>query len=705
MPSAWKRCAGLRVSLTMQRPLSPPAVRGNGRRELPAYLSNGLMGLRVRDNPLAAGMTLLNGHSGLHPERKIEAAAIAPYPLAANIALNGVWLSDNPSQVTVGEQSYDFAHGELTSRLSFTAAGVRCDLEVLTFCCRHQPTLVVQQISARVDQACDLKLQAVINTHEIPGRLLARTDRTPGSEARDFDGSMLWESYGGLARCGLALVTNLEGTPQGERQIPGGGDRNPLTIQYGLRARAGKTYRLQQIVSLVPSVIHAEPDRHAERLVALARHYGFTQLRKANAAEWDTLWKGRIVLHGAGRRWQSLADAAFYYMNASVHVASPASTSMFGLATWHDYHYYYGHVMWDIESFSVPPLTFTQPDAARSLLEYRFANLNGARRNAQSFGRAGLQFPWESAPTTGQEAAPSPGTAAWHEDHISLDVALAFLRFGYATGDSNFLRDKAWPVVAGVCDWLVSRAHRSRAGYDIRRSMGIAERKTETDNDAFTALSGRQLLRHAIALARDLGREPGTDWQKLADRLVLPLRDGMLLPHEGFRANEEKAATPSPLMGIFPLEERLDPEVESATLRYYLKRADEYLGSPMLSAFYGVWAARTGNRRLSLKLLDEGYGHFIADRFLQTLEYRPDRFPEQPMAGPFFANMGGFLMSLLLGFPNLAVGPEPAPRWGRGPAVLPEGWRAIEVERLWIKGRSARLVARHGKASEIIFHD
>ena len=43
----------------------------------------------------------------------------------------------------------------------------------------------------------------------------------------------------------------------------------------------------------------------------------------------------------------------------------------------------------------------------------------------------------------------------------------------------------------------------------------------------------------------------------------------------------------------------------------------------------------------------------MADRFLQTLEYRPDRFPEQPMAGPFFANLGGFLMGLILGFPGI----------------------------------------------------
>ena len=71
-------------------------------------------------------------------------------------------------------------------------------------------------------------------------------------------------------------------------------------------------------------------------------------------AAWAELWKGRIRLHGADARWQALADAALFYLFSSTHVASPASTSIFGLATWHDYHYYYGHVMWDIETFVVP---------------------------------------------------------------------------------------------------------------------------------------------------------------------------------------------------------------------------------------------------------------------------------------------------------------------------------------------------------------
>jgi hypothetical protein len=82
----------------MNQPINPPTVRGSGRRELPAYVSNGLIGLRVRELPLTSGMTLVSGYSGEHYERQIEAAAVAPYPIAGDIAIDGVWLSDVPHQ-------------------------------------------------------------------------------------------------------------------------------------------------------------------------------------------------------------------------------------------------------------------------------------------------------------------------------------------------------------------------------------------------------------------------------------------------------------------------------------------------------------------------------------------------------------------------------------------------------------------------------
>ena len=135
----------------------------------------------------------------------------------------------------------------------------------------------------------------------------------------------------------------------------------------------------------------------------MARHQGFDVLRSDNQDEWRELWKSRINLIGAERRWQEMADAAFYYLNSSVHASSPASTSIFGLATWKNYHYYFGHVMWDIETFILPVLSLIQPHAAAAMLDYRFRSL-GAATGERAAGR-----PARPAVSLGKRCLVRPG--------------------------------------------------------------------------------------------------------------------------------------------------------------------------------------------------------------------------------------------------------------------------------------------------------
>lgn len=686
----------------MSKPISPPPVIGEGGDALPAYVSNGVVGLRVRPQALRAGMALVSGYAGEDPERRIEAAAPAPYPLAGDIAVDGVWLSDLAHQVDDLKQSYDFATGELTSRFAFTAGGRLLACSVVTFASREDPTLVCQEVTVEVDGACELQLRAGVSTVGVLGRALRFLRQTPGEDPAHCDGSLLWESAGGIGRLGLAYITQMNGgeaeTAEPKRPAL---DAGGLSSLYAFKARTGTRYTLRQVTSLVPSAMHMRPDEQAARLVAKAKFDGFDALREENRAAWDELWKGRIRLIGAEERWQALTDAAFFYLNSSVHPSSCASTSIFGLATWHDYHYYYGHVMWDIEAFAVPVLTLVQPWAADSLLDYRFRNLDGARANAKLMGRRGVQFPWESSPSCGEEVAPLPGTAAWHEDHGSLDVARAFALYADITSLSEFRQLKAWPVLSGVADWIVSRTHRAADGYEIRASMGIAERKTPVDNAAFTNMAAVVVLQDAIRCGERLGRSVNPEWRAIADSMAIPMRDGVVVSHDGYRKTEEKGATPDPLMGIWPFGFPLSAEDEQATLAFYLDQADAYLGSPMLSALYGAWAARTGDRALSLQMLEEGYAKFETGRFSQIMEYRPDRFPEQPRAGPFFANMGGFLTSLLLGFPRLEPAEGPPETWARADVVLPHGWTAIEVERLFVRDKPVSLVARHGELARL----
>jgi trehalose/maltose hydrolase-like predicted phosphorylase len=573
---------------------------------------------------------------------------------------------------------------------------------VLTFASREDPTLVCQELSITSDRACDLSVKAIVDAAFIPGRALRYMRDTPGESEAACDGTLLWESAGGLGVVGLAYVSEVIGGTAGKAEPK----RPPLTDNrlvsvFAFRARAGQRYRLRQMTSLVCGVLHHQPDQHAARMAAKARLDGFDTLRAENQTIWRELWKGRIRLVGASEQWQALADAAFFYLNSSVHGSSPASTSIFGLATWHDYHYYYGHVMWDIEAFAVPVLSVLQPEAAGSILDYRFRTLEAARNNAHLMGRRGVQFAWQSAPSSGDEAAPLPGTAAWHEDHVSLDVARAFAFHADVSGDGEFLRTKAWPVLSGVAEWITTRVHKTRRGYEVRASMGIAEREHPVKNAAFTNMASVVVLRDAVAAAKRLGRPADPRWSQIADTMFLPRRGDAVVSHDGYRRDEEKGATPDPLMALWPFGYPLENDVQRATLEFYLDRAAEYIGSPMLSALYGVWAARTGDRRLALKLLDEGYAQFIAGRFAQTLEYRLDRFPEQPQAGPFFANMGGFLMSLLFGLPGVqpdAGGPQ---GWSARRVTLPEGWRAIEVDRLWIRGEPMRLTAQHAEFARL----
>lgn len=231
----------------------------------------------------------------------------------------------------------------------------------------------------------------------------------------------------------------------------------------------------------------------------------------------------------------------------------------------------------------------------------------------------------------------------------------------------------------------------------LRASMGVAERKTPSNNAVFTNVSARAVLLDAVSVAERLKRPVDPAWTEIATKIAIPKRGKVVISHDAFRKDEEKSATPDPLMGIFPLWCDFDQETEQATLAYYLKMAKQYLGSPMLSALYGVWAARSGNRRLSLEMLDRGYGDFCAGRFTQTLEYRKDVFPEQPAAGPFFANLGGFLLGLIMGFTNIRPGPQDPQAWCNGPITLPAGWRTIAIDRIWIRGTPWRLSATQGE--------
>ncbi|HEX8006206.1 MAG TPA: hypothetical protein VF482_07245 [Trebonia sp.] len=683
----------------MSEVISPEPVTAWHLGDLPPYLSNGLIGLRLGPYPLGSGVAVVSGLVAVDPAEGIPTFAQAPYPLALDIIINRIPMVTAPQCCVLREQRYDFSCGEVETRFGISANDIQVEVTSVVFCSRTKPTLVLEETTVRVDRDCELGIAAVIDTRSVDGNLLSLQMGLPALAGKGpVDGTLHWGMHGGLTSCGVAYATELAGARDVTR-TPTRGRTGPMNTTYTFPAEAGRTYRLRRIVSLVPVTMHVQPDLQAVRLVQAGQLRGFDQLWQDNRDEWGRLWQGRVVLAGAPSRWQRLADAAYFYLHTSAHKSAPSSTSIFGLANYPNYPYYRGHIMWDIDTFVLPPIIFTNPDIVRGLLSFRRTRMYAARANAQLAGLPGLEYPWEASPTQGEESAPLNAASPAVEHHVSMDVALAFDHFLHITGDRRFAAEQAWPVLSGVSDWITGRVEPSERGYEIRQVNGIAETNTTVDNNAFVNMSAVQTLRVAAMLGRELGQLGDAErWEGMADRIVIPFDSerGIILNHDGYQPGEDKGETPEALAGFFPLGYKADTEVERRTIDHYLRYSGKYAGAPMLSAMLGVYAAWTGDRARALDLFERGYADFIVEPYTITAEFSPSVYPDKPIAGPFAANMGGFLEACLYGLTGIRPKPSPPASWFERPVVLPQGWDAIHVEQGWVRGQPTRLVAEHG---------
>ena len=95
--------------MTRRGPISPNPLNGFESGVLPAYLSNGVVALRVGQLPLSSSIAIISGFAGVDPETGVESFAPAPYPVAADVVVDGVSMRGANGAVRLIEQRYDFA--------------------------------------------------------------------------------------------------------------------------------------------------------------------------------------------------------------------------------------------------------------------------------------------------------------------------------------------------------------------------------------------------------------------------------------------------------------------------------------------------------------------------------------------------------------------------------------------------------------------
>ncbi|WP_064441957.1 glycoside hydrolase family 65 protein [Hoyosella altamirensis] len=292
----------------------------------------------------------------------------------------------------------------------------------------------------------------------------------------------------------------------------------------------GDTIRVDKFVTIATSRDDTAVYESCQEALAQHRAAGFDSSLVDSNAAWDRKWEDcDTEIIGDAAATQAMRFNAYQLLiavNEEDPTVSIGAKSLSGEG-------YRGHIFWDTEILMLPFFIYTQPDAAKALLRYRYHTLDGARILASKSGFRGARYAWESA-DSGREECPQ-WTAdglerLWMGDeelHITADVAYGVLTYVAATGDTEFLADFGAEILfetsrywADCLTW-----NRTRGAYELNSVIGPDEFHSHVDNNAFTNILVRWQLEQVVRIYRELQTNDPATLARIAEKITLTARE------------------------------------------------------------------------------------------------------------------------------------------------------------------------------------
>jgi alpha,alpha-trehalose phosphorylase len=259
--------------------------------------------------------------------------------------------------------------------------------------------------------------------------------------------------------------------------------------------------------------------------LSAARRTGWAGLAESQREYLADVWaRADVEVEGDPQLQQAVRFGLFQVVQAAAraeHRAIPAK-GLTGRG-------YDGHTFWDMETYTLPVLTYTAPQAVRDALLWRHSTLPRARARAAELRLQGAAFPWRTI--RGEECSGywPAGTAAFH---INADIGDAVRRYVAATEDTEFERGPGLDILVETARLWCSLGHHDAEGcFRIDGVTGPDEYTALVNNNVFTNLMAARNLRAAADVAarhRERADELGVTkeeliaWRNAADCMVVP---------------------------------------------------------------------------------------------------------------------------------------------------------------------------------------
>jgi len=468
-------------------------------------------------------------------------------------------VDDEPFDVRYGmlrshERELDFRAGTLHRTAEWTSPAGRSIRVTST----RLVSLTQRSVAAicYVVEPLDEPAQFVVQSELVANEQLPQPRRDPRAAAV-LQAPLLGESHAADAGGGLlihrtrhtklrvaAAMRHIVDSPAGCRQVSESSpDLARLTISVPLEP--GQRLRLVKFVSYGWSGVRSLPALRdqVEGALTAANQIGWDGLLARQQAYLASFWqRADVELDGDPEVQQAVRFGLFHVLQACARAEAQAIPAKGLTGPGYD-----GHAFWDTETFVLPMLTCTSPDAAADALRWRHSTLGQAVERARQLGLRGAAFPWRTISGAECSGYWPAGTAAFH---VNADIADAAQRYVHITGDAEF---EAGPGLALLVQtarlWLSLGHYDGHGNFRIDGVTGPDEYSALNDNNVYTNLTAALNLR---AAADAVGRHPDQartlsvsasepqEWRRAADVMAIPY-DAELGIHpqaEGFTRHE-----------------------------------------------------------------------------------------------------------------------------------------------------------------------
>ncbi len=275
-------------------------------------------------------------------------------------------------------------------------------------------------------------------------------------------------------------------------------EENWSRTTVGAKLEAGQRLTLTKFASYGWSsqrTTHALRDQ-VDAALSAALHTGWEELVNEQSRYLEEFWDGADVqVEGDETIQQAVRFGLFHVLQAGARAEQRAIPAKGLTGPGYD-----GHTFWDTENYVLPVLVATAPRAAADALRWRHSTMDLAEQRARTLYLEGAAFPWRTI--RGQECSAywPAGTAAFH---VNADIALAAARYVSWTGDTDFERTCALPLLIQTARLWASLGYAGDDGkFHIDGVTGPDEYSAIVDDNTYTNLMAARNLVAAAEVAR-----------------------------------------------------------------------------------------------------------------------------------------------------------------------------------------------------------